>query len=99
MQSFDRLRMRGKGLRMKVLVDEDRLEDQDAIALVSAPGPFDCPASFSPQRESRTLPPIQPDAGLQEWSGWDDGLSTRRVLLGITVLAFDQGSGFPLRRE
>ena len=33
MQSFDRLRMRGKRLRMKVLVDEDRLEDQDAIAL------------------------------------------------------------------
>ena len=24
--------MRGKRLRMKVLVDEDRLEDQDAIA-------------------------------------------------------------------
>ena len=33
MQSFDRLRTRGKGLRMKVFVDEDRLEDQDAIAL------------------------------------------------------------------
>ena len=33
MQSFDRLRMRGKTLRVKVLVDEDRLEDQDAIAL------------------------------------------------------------------
>ena len=40
MQSFDRLRMKGRGLRMKgkrlrmkVLVDEDRLEDQDAIAL------------------------------------------------------------------
>ena len=40
MQSFDRLRMRGKRfrmkgkrLRMKVLVDEGRLEDQDAIAL------------------------------------------------------------------
>ena len=32
-QSFDRLRMRGKRLGMKVLVDEDRLEDQDAIAL------------------------------------------------------------------
>ena len=27
MQSFDRLRVRGKRLRMKVLVDEDRLED------------------------------------------------------------------------
>ena len=26
-QSFDRLRMRGRGLRMKVLIDEDRLED------------------------------------------------------------------------
>ena len=26
-RSFDRLRMRGRGLRMKVLVDEDRLED------------------------------------------------------------------------
>ena len=33
MQSFDRLRMKGKRLRMKVLVGEDRLEDQDAIAL------------------------------------------------------------------
>ena len=33
MQSFDRLRMKGKRLRMKVLVDEDRLEDQDVIAL------------------------------------------------------------------
>ena len=33
MQSFDRLRMMGKRLRMKVFVDEDRLEDQDAIAL------------------------------------------------------------------
>ena len=32
-RSFDRLRMRGKRLRMKVLVDEDRLEDLDAIAL------------------------------------------------------------------
>ena len=32
-ETGDRLRMRGKGLRMKVLVDEDRLEDQDAIAL------------------------------------------------------------------
>ena len=31
--SFDRLGMRGKRLRMKVLVDEDGLEDYDAIAL------------------------------------------------------------------
>ena len=36
MQSFDRLRMKGKRLRMKVLVDEGRLEDQDAIALGKA---------------------------------------------------------------
>ena len=27
--------MRGKRLRMKVLVDEDRLEDHDAIALIN----------------------------------------------------------------
>ena len=40
MQSFDRLmmmskrlRMRGRGCRMKVWVDEDGLEDYDAIAL------------------------------------------------------------------
>ena len=26
-RSFDRLRMRGRGLRMKVLADEERLED------------------------------------------------------------------------
>ena len=31
--AFDRLRMGGKRLRMKVLVDEDGLEDYDAIAL------------------------------------------------------------------
>ena len=40
-QSFDRLRMRGKRLRMKVLVDEDRLEDQDAIALREDTGTCD----------------------------------------------------------
>ena len=40
MQSFDRLRMMGKRLRMKVLVDEDRLEDEDAIALSAESG---CP--------------------------------------------------------
>ena len=32
-QSYDRLGMRGKRLRMKVLVDENGLEDYDAIAL------------------------------------------------------------------
>ena len=32
-------------------------------------------------------------------STWDVNPSTRRVLVGITVLAHDQGSGFPLRRE
>ena len=44
MQSFDRLRMRGKSFdrpRMKVLVDEDRLEDQDAIALREDTGTCD----------------------------------------------------------
>ena len=41
MQSFDRLRMRGKRPRMKVLVDEDRLEDQDAIALREDTGTCD----------------------------------------------------------
>ena len=55
--------------------------------------------SFSPQRESRALSPIKRAVGLQKWSRWDVDLSTRRVLDGITALAHDQGSGFPLRRE
>ena len=42
MQSFDRLRMMAKRLRMKVLVDEDRLEDQDAIALGGRSCKCDC---------------------------------------------------------
>ena len=37
------LRMRGKRLRMEVLVDEDRLEDQDTIAL-------GCPIDFDIRR-------------------------------------------------
>ena len=56
-------------------------------------------ACFSPQRESRALSPIQPDAGLQEWFRLDIGLSTRRVLVDKTVLAHEGGSGFLLRRE
>ena len=35
----------------------------------------------------------------RKWSSWDVDLSTRRVLVGITVSAHDQGSGFPQRRE
>ena len=38
-----RLRMKGKRLRMKVLVGEDRLEDQDAIVL-------GCPIDFDIRR-------------------------------------------------
>ena len=60
---------------------------------------FNCLPSFSPQWESRALSPIQPGVGMQEWSRWDVVLSTRRVLAAIIVLAHDQGSGFPLRRE
>ena len=37
--------------------------------------------------------------GLQEWSRWEIGLSTRRVLADKTVLAHEGVSGFPLRRE
>ena len=51
MRSFDRLRMKGKRFRMKVLVDEDRLEDQDAITLGRAPG-------------SRRFVAISPGSGL-----------------------------------
>ena len=51
MRSFDRLRMKGKRLRMKVLVDEDRLEDQDAITLGRAP-------------DSRRFVAISPGSGL-----------------------------------
>ena len=43
--------------------------------------------------------PIQPGACLQECSRWDVNLSIRRVLVGTTVLAHNQGSGFPLRRQ
>ena len=43
MQSFDRFRMKGKRLRMKVLVGEDRLEDQDGVAL-------GCPIDFDIRR-------------------------------------------------
>ena len=57
------------------------------------------PPSPLPQRESRALFPIQPGSCLQECSSWDVNLSTRRVLVGITVLVHNQGSGFPLRRE
>ena len=56
------------------------------------------PPSFSPRWESRALSPIQPDAGLPESPRQNTGLTTRLVLGGITVLAFDQGSGFPLRQ-
>ncbi len=52
-----------------------------------------------PQRESRALSPIQPDAGLQEWSRWDVDLSTWLVLVGIAILVHDRGFVFPLRRK
>ena len=51
--------------------------------------PAALPSSFPPQRESRDLSPIQPGAGLQEWFGRDIDLSTRRVLVGITVSAHE----------
>ena len=73
-----------------------------AMVILAATGiqsPFPLLPSFSPQRESRALSPIQPDAGLQEWSRWEVDMSTRSVLVGITFLVHDQGSGFPLRRE
>ena len=54
---------------------------------------------FSPQRESRAIFPFQPGSYLQKSSSWDVNLSIRRVLVGITVLVHNRGSGFPLRRE
>ena len=54
---------------------------------------------FSPQRESRALSPIQAGSCLRECSSWDVNLSTRRVLVGITVLVHNYGSGFPRRQE
>ena len=54
---------------------------------------------LSPQWESRVPFPIQPGSCPQECSSWDVNLSTRRVLVGITVLVHNQGSGFPLRQE
>ena len=57
------------------------------------------PPSFSPQQESGALSLIQPDVGPQEWSKWYVDLCTGGVLVGITVSAQNQGSGFPLRRE
>ena len=57
------------------------------------------PPSFSPQWESRALSPIQPDAGWQERSRQNTGLTTRLVLAGITVLAHEKSSRFLLRRE
>ena len=73
-----------------------------AMVILAATGiqsPFPLLPSFSPQRESRALSPIQPDAGLQEWSRWEVDLFNQSVLVGITLFAHDQGSGFPLRRE
>ena len=57
------------------------------------------PPSLSPQRESRALFPFQLGSYLQKSSSWDVNLSTRRVIVGITVLVHNRGSGFPLRRE
>ena len=54
---------------------------------------------FSPQRESRAIVPFQLGSYLQKSSSWDVNLSIRRVLVGITVLVHNRGSGFPLRRE
>ena len=55
--------------------------------------------SFPSQRESRALSPSNPLRVCRNVPVGTSTRPTRRVSFGITVLANNQGSGFPLRRD